>query len=306
MYKRKVIKILALALALSCLFGCTGKEDVNTTTDEQTSVSQETTTVPTTTEASTTEEKTTEESTTEETTTEKVTEKTTEPVTEKEVTTTKKETTTEKEVTTTKKEETTEKKVTYTKKKETVYAKSEVNIRKSASTNSKIVGVLKKGDKITRTATGDNGWSKVTYNGDTCYIYSSYLTTKPVETTTKKEETTTKKTETTTKKEESTTKNNNTDKVVAKTDGGIKLKEITSKEAEKIFEKWGSPFYHYYEGKNKNGTVLIFAKDSEGWKGTDSEGAEYNKNGNIVKCEYCGKTKGLGKNMCNGCSTIFY
>ena len=58
-----------------------------------------------------------------------------------------------------------------------VYATSQVNIRKSWSTGSAQLGRLEKGDSITRTGIGDNGWSRVTYNGQTAYINSSYLTT---------------------------------------------------------------------------------------------------------------------------------
>lgn len=64
---------------------------------------------------------------------------------------------------------------------ETVYAASDVNVRKSYSTSSSIVGSLEKGESVKRTGIGDNGWSKVKYNGQTAYVYSEYLTkTKPV------------------------------------------------------------------------------------------------------------------------------
>lgn len=65
---------------------------------------------------------------------------------------------------------------------ETVYAKSEVNVRKSYSTSSTILGSLKAGDSITRTGKSSE-WSRVSYNGQTAYISSSFLTTtKPEET----------------------------------------------------------------------------------------------------------------------------
>lgn len=64
---------------------------------------------------------------------------------------------------------------------QTVYATEEVNVRKSYSTSSTILGTLSKGDSVKRTGIGDNGWSKVTYRGQTAYISSSYLSkTKPV------------------------------------------------------------------------------------------------------------------------------
>lgn len=64
---------------------------------------------------------------------------------------------------------------------ETVYANDSVNIRASYSTSSSLLGSLEKGDSITRTGKGDNGWSKVSYNGQTAYIKSSFLTTEKPE-----------------------------------------------------------------------------------------------------------------------------
>lgn len=60
---------------------------------------------------------------------------------------------------------------------QTVYAKSETNVRASYSTSSQSYGMLAVGDSVTRIGIGDNGWSKVTYNGKTAYIYSNNLTT---------------------------------------------------------------------------------------------------------------------------------
>ncbi|MBP3502329.1 MAG: cadherin-like beta sandwich domain-containing protein [Clostridia bacterium] len=60
---------------------------------------------------------------------------------------------------------------------ETVYATGDINIRKSYSADSNKIGSLKKGESVTRTGIGDNGWSKVTYNGSTGYIKTSLLTT---------------------------------------------------------------------------------------------------------------------------------
>lgn len=87
----------------------------------------------------------------------------------------------EKETTDTSSEESTTKTPKFTAVNETVYATTEVNVRKSYSTSSAIVGSLEKGESVKRTGIGDNGWSKVTYNGQTAYISSTYLTkTKPV------------------------------------------------------------------------------------------------------------------------------
>lgn len=60
---------------------------------------------------------------------------------------------------------------------ETVYATGDINIRKSYSADSNKIGSLKKGESIVRTGIGDNGWSKVTYNGATGYIKTNLLTT---------------------------------------------------------------------------------------------------------------------------------
>ncbi len=64
---------------------------------------------------------------------------------------------------------------------ETVYATGSVNVRSSYSTSSSIVGSLDAGDSVTRTGRGSNGWSRVTYNGQTAYISSEYLTTEKPE-----------------------------------------------------------------------------------------------------------------------------
>ena len=60
---------------------------------------------------------------------------------------------------------------------QTVYATTEVNVRSSWSTSSSVVGSLSEGESVTRIGKGDNGWSKVKYNGYTAYIFSDYLTT---------------------------------------------------------------------------------------------------------------------------------
>jgi hypothetical protein len=68
----------------------------------------------------------------------------------------------------------------FTEVNETVYATSTVNIRASYTTSSDKVGSLSTGGSLTRTGigTGDaEGWSRVEYNGKTCYISSSFLTT---------------------------------------------------------------------------------------------------------------------------------
>ncbi len=66
--------------------------------------------------------------------------------------------------------------VTYTEVNETVYAVASVNVRTGPGTEYQKVGSLKPDESITRIGIGKNGWSKVIYNGEDCYIKSSYLT----------------------------------------------------------------------------------------------------------------------------------
>ncbi len=65
----------------------------------------------------------------------------------------------------------------YTEQNDTVTAKDVVNLREKASVSSNIVGTLKNGETLKRTAVGVNGWSKLLYNGKTVYAITSYLTT---------------------------------------------------------------------------------------------------------------------------------
>ena len=70
----------------------------------------------------------------------------------------------------------------YTDVNETVWATYSVSIRSAASTDADKLGVLVGSYSITRTGVGDNGWSKVDYNGQAGYIKSEYLTaTKPAD-----------------------------------------------------------------------------------------------------------------------------
>lgn len=69
----------------------------------------------------------------------------------------------------------------FTSVNETVYATGSVNVRQSWSTSSPVVGSLSEGQSVTRTGKGDNGWSRVTFNGSTAYISSEYLTTEKPE-----------------------------------------------------------------------------------------------------------------------------
>lgn len=72
--------------------------------------------------------------------------------------------------------------MSFTSVNQTVYATDSVNVRSSPSTSGSIIGSLSEGDSVTRTGIGD-GWSRISYGGQTAYVSSSYLTTtKPTST----------------------------------------------------------------------------------------------------------------------------
>ncbi len=60
---------------------------------------------------------------------------------------------------------------------EAVTAKSETNLRETATTKSNIVTLLKNGETVQRIGIGSNGWSKLRFNGKIVYAITSYLTT---------------------------------------------------------------------------------------------------------------------------------
>lgn len=75
---------------------------------------------------------------------------------------------------------------TFSEKNDTVYATDSVNVRSSYSTSSSVIGSLSAGDSVKRTGLATkavNGitWSRVSYNGKTGYVSSSYLTTEKPE-----------------------------------------------------------------------------------------------------------------------------
>lgn len=66
----------------------------------------------------------------------------------------------------------------FTAKNELVTAKDTVNLRKLPSVENEdavVLAQLKHGDVATCVGVSDNGWSKLLYNGTTCYAVSSYL-----------------------------------------------------------------------------------------------------------------------------------
>lgn len=73
---------------------------------------------------------------------------------------------------------------TFTETNQTVYVHNteSVNVRSGPGTSYSSLGRVARNTAVTRTGVGSNGWSRVSYNGQTAYISSSYLTTtKPEE-----------------------------------------------------------------------------------------------------------------------------
>lgn len=58
----------------------------------------------------------------------------------------------------------------------TAYTTGEVNFRSGPSTSTTIIGVVPYNAKVNVLAPSADGWTKVSYNGQTGYIYSAYLT----------------------------------------------------------------------------------------------------------------------------------
>ena len=64
----------------------------------------------------------------------------------------------------------------YIETNETVYATTNVNIRAYDNASCEKKGLLQSDEAIIRTGIGDNGWSRVSVNGEDAYIASNYLT----------------------------------------------------------------------------------------------------------------------------------
>ena len=69
--------------------------------------------------------------------------------------------------------------VNFTEVEEQVTAKDDVNLRSTMEQGSddNIVGSMINGETAVRTGVGNNGWSRIIYNGQTVYCVSNYLTT---------------------------------------------------------------------------------------------------------------------------------
>lgn len=120
----------------------------------------------------------------------------------------------------------------FTSVSETVYCTSDgVNVRASSSTDSSVLGSLSKDQSIKRIGVAKkavNGitWSKVTYNGQTAYVSSAYLTkTKPVITETEEKKDNDKKED---EKEETKKSNNKNLKSLTVTPSSISPKFNTN------------------------------------------------------------------------------
>jgi len=70
--------------------------------------------------------------------------------------------------------------VKFTDVNETVYVKTSggtLRVRSLPSTDGSVLGSLKNGASVIRTGVGDNGWSRITFEGAAAYVSSDYLTT---------------------------------------------------------------------------------------------------------------------------------
>lgn len=61
---------------------------------------------------------------------------------------------------------------------EIVYSVGNVNVRTGPGLGYPVITTLRYGQAILRTGVGDNGWSRVSYDGGVAYMYTSLLTTK--------------------------------------------------------------------------------------------------------------------------------
>lgn len=148
----------------------------------------------------------------------------------------------------------------YTDVNETVWATYSVSIRSAASTDADKLDVLVGSYSITRTGVGDNGWSKVDYNGQTGYIKSEYLTTtKPAAASDSIQQTTEKKQET---------------KETVYATAGVNIRAKASADADKIGTLAAG------------GSITRTGKTSSGWSRVD-----YNGQTGYIKSDYLTTTK---------------
>lgn len=148
----------------------------------------------------------------------------------------------------------------YTDVNETVWATYSVSIRSAASTDADKLDVLVGSYSITRTGVGDNGWSKVDYNGQTGYIKSEYLTTtKPAAASDSTQQTSETKQET---------------KETVYATAGVNIRAKASADADKIGTLAAG------------GSITRTGKTSSGWSRVD-----YNGQTGYIKSDYLTTTK---------------
>ena len=148
----------------------------------------------------------------------------------------------------------------YTDVNETVWATYSVSIRSAASTDADKLDVLVGSYSITRTGVGNNGWSKVDYNGQTGYIKSEYLTTtKPAAASDSTQQTSETKQET---------------KETVYATAGVNIRAKASADADKIGTLAAG------------GSITRTGKTSSGWSRVD-----YNGQTGYIKSDYLTTTK---------------
>ena len=158
--------------------------------------------------------------------------------------------------------------VTYTRVNETVYATTTVNVRSGPGSNYELLSTMYVGDSIVRTAIGDNGWSKVTYNGKEAYLYSNYVSTKkPVVEETKQEEP---------KKEET----------VVSGPVYTKVNETVYSTADVNVRKGPGTNYDVVKTLSKGDSVTRIGVGDNGWSKISLNGKEY-----FIKSNYLSTTK---------------
>ena len=66
--------------------------------------------------------------------------------------------------------------------KENVYVNTEsLNIREQANTESRLIGMAAYGTKLLRTGVGQDGWDRVEYEGETCFVSHELVTAVPIQ-----------------------------------------------------------------------------------------------------------------------------
>ena len=155
----------------------------------------------------------------------------------------------------------------YTDVNETVWATYSVSIRSAASTDADKLDVLVGSYSITRTGVGDNGWSKVDYNGQTGYIKSDYLTT------TKPQVTESNQTSSSSNTSSSKSDIEEVKETVYAT-AGVNIRDKASADADKIGTLAAG------------GSITRTGKTSSGWSRVD-----YNGQTGYIKSDYLTTTK---------------